>query len=203
MTRSLLFAALACAGAAIVGAGDASASAPIKPISLEAVAGIKEIEFRTPTTFSPDGRWLAFNYQTAPGPRDATDSIRYSNTGVGHAEGPGRRHIQIIHVASGEVVELTHADGSNWGASWSPDGKQLAFYSDRSGEVGIWLWGVADRSLRRIGTVIARPMFGHERLRWSADGRQLLTKVLVEGMTVAEANAKEAPKEYGRPFPPP
>ncbi len=201
---SLRIAALACMSIGLVGIADVRASVPTtKPVSLEAVAGLKDIEWRTPTTFSPDGQWVAFTYQTAPGVRDAINSNRYSTTGVGIAEGPGRRHIQLIDVKNGEIAELTHAGGSNWGGSWSPDGKQLAFYSDRSGEVGIWLWAVADRSLQRVGNVVARPMFGHERLRWSSDGRKLLAKVLIEGMTVAEANSKEAPKEYGRPFPPP
>lgn len=79
--------------------------------------------------------------------------------------------------------------GSSWGPNWSPDGFDLAFYSDRDGATRLWEWERSSGELRRLSDAIARPYLEFETPLWSPDGKQLLAKLLPEGMTIAQVNA--------------
>jgi Tol biopolymer transport system component len=47
-----------------------------------------------------------------------------------------------------KTTNLTGDRGSNWSPVWSPDGKKLAFFSDRDGQARVWLWDRQRRELR-------------------------------------------------------
>jgi dipeptidyl aminopeptidase/acylaminoacyl peptidase len=72
---------------------------------------------------------------------------------------------------------------------WSPDGSKIAFYSDEGGEPGVWIWSFATKKAERFPGVMARPFFGYELVRWSADGKRLLCKIVPSGMSIAEITA--------------
>jgi len=56
--------------------------------------------------------------------------------------------LAIVDVASGRSVQKL---GEGLNPRWSPDGKQLAFYSRRSGTLQLWLWnGGTPRQLTRL-----------------------------------------------------
>ena len=79
--------------------------------------------------FSPDGRWLAF-----------TTSKGYS------ASRP--RQIWIADVKTGKIVRRLTKRG--WSPSWSPTGAELAFASDRHGDVEIYVARADGSNVRRI-----------------------------------------------------
>jgi Tol biopolymer transport system component len=96
---------------------------------------------------SRDGGWLA--YQT---------SVPHQNLFLIHPDGSGLR-------------QLT-ADGfNNRQPRWSPDGKRLAFYSNRGGKYEIWLVRADGSQLERAAVLPDRPRAVHP--VWSPDGRQL------------------------------
>ena len=64
----------------------------------------------TTPRFSPDGKRLAV---TIPDPES------------------GNRDIWILEVASGSLTRFTTNPANDWVEAWSPDGKYLAFASDR------------------------------------------------------------------------
>ena len=64
--------------------------------------------------FSPDGAKLAF----------VVNSYRWD----------WRARIRVLDVASGKMRELTPAGKSERSPQWSPDGKRLAFLSNRDGK---------------------------------------------------------------------
>jgi Tol biopolymer transport system component len=72
---------------------------------------------------SPDGRHIAYEF---PGHHRRNSEIRIVNV-----DGTGDR-VLISHPAN------------DWSPKWSPDGKQLLFLSDRSGQDGLWLAPVRD-----------------------------------------------------------
>jgi Tol biopolymer transport system component len=65
------------------------------------------------------------------------------------------------------LISTTREDSRG---SWSPDGKYIAFNSDRSGDMNIWLYSLDDGTSRRITTGAG----GDYQARWSPDGRSLV-----------------------------
>jgi eukaryotic-like serine/threonine-protein kinase len=66
-----------------------------------------------------------------------------------------------------EVVASTREDSR---PAWSPDGTQVAFNSDRSGEMNIYIHSLADRSDRQI----TKGPGGDFQPNWSPDGQRLV-----------------------------
>lgn len=166
----------------------ASTKKIVAPLPLDAATNVRSIEPRSEKTFSPAGDWVTLNYQIVPDTPDKTAGSSFNATGVPSTEGNNLRRIQLIHIQTGDSVELSDADSSSWGASWCPNGRRLAYYSDIGGETGVWVWDVDTRQSRRLGSVIARPYWAYEIPRWTDDGQRLLVKLLPKGLTLAEAN---------------
>jgi dipeptidyl aminopeptidase/acylaminoacyl peptidase len=78
---------------------------------------------------------------------------------------------------------LTNGRGSNWAPAWSPDGQQLAFYSDRAGTAQLWIWQRSSGQLREASAAIVRPHWTFEVPRWSPDGTLIALKALPEDLT--------------------
>ena len=77
--------------------------------------------------------------------------------------------ICIVEVATGEVVHVTdHPSGQNRQPAWSPDGREIAFASDRDGKSSIYCMAVD-------GTGVTRLTSGYDDRQpaWSPDGRNL------------------------------
>ena len=72
------------------------------------------------------------------------NEIAYSSkTGPGH-------DIKIFELSTREVRQITFGIGSNESPSYSPNGRHLAFTSNRSGEKQIYTIARDGRNLRRI-----------------------------------------------------
>jgi Tol biopolymer transport system component len=56
----------------------------------------------------------------------------------------------ITPAAGGDALPLSFGDYDNTGARWSPDGKRLAFISNRAGTTQIWLQDVLGGAQRRL-----------------------------------------------------
>lgn len=66
--------------------------------------------------WSPDSRWLAYSRRT---PAAVTN-------------------VYVRPEAGGPEIDVTRWSGSNFGPVWSPDGKRLAFFSNRSGTTDLY-----------------------------------------------------------------
>ena len=122
-----------------------------------------------------DGRISAMNVGAAAYP----DAARAGNTVV--YEIPRTKNT-LAEVSIGEQLDapklLARSTGSDKGPAFSPDGKQIAFVSDRSGSQQVWLDG-AD-----AGEPFALTEFHNAVVwdtHWSADGKRLLATVRMEG----------------------
>ncbi len=158
-----------------------------EPLGVATALGIREIANRSPISFSPDGEWIAYAVED-PSRHESTSDARYRSytpTGV-YRESQGC-DVWITDTHSGVTLNLTESRGSSWGPVWSPDGKWLAFYSDRGGTVALWLWERATRTMKPLSNAIPRPYFNFAVPRWTPDSRRVLIKALPEGVTLEAA----------------
>ncbi|MDE3135130.1 MAG: S9 family peptidase [Acidobacteriota bacterium] len=100
------------------------------------------------------------------------------------------RHIWVYDVASGGLRQFTDSPKSEFDPQWSPDGKRLAFLSDRNGPPSLYVMPTDGGE--------ARPLLEKDRavssFSWSPDG----TKIALIGPdpeTAAEKKKKEEKKD--------
>jgi dipeptidyl aminopeptidase/acylaminoacyl peptidase len=174
-------------------------------MTVEQATAVRGFADRVPIALSPDGRLVAFtvNDPARRAAAGAASRVRY----FGPTGAQGDRlagEVLLADVRDGTTRPIAPGAGASWGPAWSPDGRRLAFYSDRDGRARLWVWERETGALRRVSDAVVRPFFGFESPRWSPDGRRLLVKLLPEGMTLADAaRLLPATSDAPPPAPPP
>jgi Tol biopolymer transport system component len=88
--------------------------------------------------WSPDGSTIAF--ATDRGPETDFNKLAIGNF-----------RIALYDLAAGKVSGLDHMDvGKNVSPQWAPDGKSIAFVSDRNGVSNIYLYDLGDRDIYQL-----------------------------------------------------
>jgi dipeptidyl aminopeptidase/acylaminoacyl peptidase len=101
--------------------------------------------------YSPDGKRVAFTVREAPNGRSTP------------------RHIWVYDTATREPRQWTFSAKSEHEPRWSPDGKQLAFLSDREEDTQIWLMPAdGGESVQLTSAKNSVQTF-----RWSPDGKRI------------------------------
>jgi dipeptidyl aminopeptidase/acylaminoacyl peptidase len=110
----------------------------------------------TEPAFSTDGEWVAYTVTTTNLQADEAVSDLWR-----------------VRYDGGPPVQLTNTpDASEWHPQWSPDGRSLAFLSDRGGDEAttqVWLMPAAGGEARKLTDLPA----GVEDFAWSPDGTRL------------------------------
>jgi dipeptidyl aminopeptidase/acylaminoacyl peptidase len=155
------------------------------PLPIEAVAQANYLA--ATVDLSPDGEWVAYTIRDRTKQETSKDEIHeiFSRTGVPPV-GMGC-NVWISSTATNESRNLTDRQGNNWGPSWSPDGKYLAFYSDRNGKTQLWLWERSSGKFRLAASAVVHPFVAEETPQWTADSRSVLIKLLPVGMSLDDA----------------
>lgn len=187
---------LAICGLVVLAEGALQAQEPqLRPLAIEDALSTLSLAGRMPIDLSPDGEWVAYTLQDASR-RDSPGHPRYrffSRTGA--YQEAAACDVWLTNIQTQESRNLTGGQGTSWGPVWSPDGEQLAFFSDRGGTAHLWTWERATDTLREFPGVIPRPFFGFAVVRWTEDSKKVLLKVLPEGLTVETAADMLAPAE--------
>ena len=128
--------------------------------------------------WSPDGRRIVFTVKDAKAEGADDDAaprvyerMRYK-TDEGYLSDQRRRHIWIVDVAGSEPWRLTDGDWDDQHPAWSPDGREIAFVSNRSADrerntvADIHVASVTDGKVRRVTDEVGQ--YGNP--SWSPDG---------------------------------
>jgi dipeptidyl aminopeptidase/acylaminoacyl peptidase len=112
-----------------------------------------EMESVGSTSISPDGKHILFT-------RGWVDKINDRT----------RSNLWISDIMGSRVRELTHGNWRDSSPIWSPDGKKIAFLSDRDGTNQIHIMWFDTREVAQLTHVAQSP----SGLRWSPDGKMLV-----------------------------
>jgi dipeptidyl aminopeptidase/acylaminoacyl peptidase len=117
-----------------------------QPLPVDAALSVKSFSQYSPVSFSGDGEWLAYAVRDNIRSLDISPE-KYESTGIPHyASGAD---VYLLNLRTRALRNLT-AGGDNWLPTWSPDGRLLAFLSDRdgSGQARLWLWDRRENQMR-------------------------------------------------------
>lgn len=167
--------------------GTANAQQSI-PLSVEDVLTARSFTQLQRVVFSPDGKQLAYSSvdlrRFAPKYGEG-----YFRTGVGTGSGAD---IFIANTDSGETRNLTNGQGSNELPVWSPDGRYLAFSSDRdgSGHACLWVWETNTNTLRKVSDIrVAGDNPGS--IQWLPNSRELLVSTIPDKLAAPPSSAAQ------------
>jgi dipeptidyl aminopeptidase/acylaminoacyl peptidase len=129
----------------------------VLPLAAQATKGLGpetlfDMETVASPAISPDGSQIVFT-------RGWVDKIRDQ----------GRSNLWIVDRNGERLRELTSGNWRDSSPVWSPDGKRLAFLSDRDGSTQIHVMWADTREVAQL-TRLERPPSG---LKWSPDGKQI------------------------------
>ncbi len=103
---------------------------------------------------SPDGKWIAYDASTIDLPANYRHSAIY-----------------LVPSAGGESRKITDGVKQDEGPAWSPDGKTIAYVSNRDGGAKqVWLYDMAANTSRKLTNLQG----GAGSLKWMPDGSGLL-----------------------------
>jgi dipeptidyl aminopeptidase/acylaminoacyl peptidase len=163
----------------------------LEPISVEDALKTKSFAEESPFAFSPDGKLLAYvvqdNQKITRQKRNETEIFVETGVDVRNEDGS----IWVTNLETGESRNLT-GNGSSWDPLWSPDGRYLAFVSDRdrSGQAKLWVWEAAKDDLRLVSPLLVRGQNLINGLRWMPDSKHVLVTTIPEGLSVQEYRNK-------------
>jgi dipeptidyl aminopeptidase/acylaminoacyl peptidase len=141
-----------------------------------------------PMALSSDAQWVAYTVQDLIKRQTDLDERYIAFTRSGTPTTALGCNVWITNTRTGEARNLTQSMGNNWGPSWSPNGSQLAFYSDRSGKPQLWIWNKSDSFLRSLSDAAVHQWSSYfDTPVWTPDSSRIVVKLLPERLTVEQA----------------
>ncbi len=157
----------------------------VTPLAIDDALKTTSFGETSPFSLSRDGKWLAFmaveNQRNQSVMNDEHQA--FVRTGVATRYRAG--NIWIAEVDSNKIRNLTGNVGSNWDPTWSPDGRYLAFVSDRdgSGQARLWVWNSSKDELKKVSDANVRGWLVFNRLKWAPDSKKIFFTTIPQGLS--------------------
>ncbi|MGO9520064.1 MAG: S9 family peptidase [Candidatus Korobacteraceae bacterium] len=153
-----------------------------EPLPLEDALRIREFDELMPITLSQDGKWLAYTVRDHQRIRPVDEETWY-RTGV--RDTFTGTDIYILNIGTGEPRNLTEGKNDNFMPVWSPDGRYLAFLSDRdgSGQARLWIWDAMRDEIKKVSDLNVRQL---GQIEWTSDSQKMLIPIVPEGMSTED-----------------
>lgn len=143
---------------------------------------MRSFPFYTSLQLSPDGEYLAYTVinpeRQSVGPEENTGLFHFLPTGA--LKEYRNSEVWVTNIRTGKSNKLGSDTGIDWAPQWSPDGRYVAFYSDRMGAPQLWVWDSKENKQRRISDKPVSAIYGFEVPLWTSDGKHLITKLRPE-----------------------
>ncbi|MDE0484504.1 MAG: prolyl oligopeptidase family serine peptidase [Candidatus Poribacteria bacterium] len=155
-------------------------------LTISDVLKMKSLSFPEVSRFqlSPDGESLAYIVKDpnrkSSSEQKTTESSKLLPTGA-----PDYHHcdeVWVTNIKTKESYQLGSDVGVDWAPRWSPDGRYVAFCSDRMGAPQLWVWDKIENKQRRISEKPISIISGYEVPQWTSDGKYLITKLRSENI---------------------
>jgi dipeptidyl aminopeptidase/acylaminoacyl peptidase len=98
-------------------------------------------------------------------------------------------HIYTVPVRGGRIRQMTTGEHNDTSPAWSPDGRWIAFVSDRGKKSQIWLLPAQGGEARQLTHLEGGPI---RQLAWSPDGRRILFGHRIQKKEDPEKKKKKA-----------
>lgn len=114
-----------------------------------------------------NGNWI----QIMPGNWASLGDIQWAPADpiiLFHATTDSSRNIFAYTTYSNSIHQLTDNRSQDYAPTWSPDGRKIAFVSNRNGTNGIYTMNIDGTN-----PILQLPAIIHDQLHWSPDGNQI------------------------------
>jgi dipeptidyl aminopeptidase/acylaminoacyl peptidase len=114
------------------------------------------------------------------------DRLQFKRDGVGYLTGNRHTHLYVFHVATKELIQLTAGDFDESLGAWSPDGRRIAFVSNRTdnpdgnSNTDIWIIAADTSDGRRKPLQVTTNPGADESPAWSPDGEWIAHTTVLE-----------------------
>lgn len=134
---------------------------------------------------SPDGNYLAYVVQQPGREEQTSQAYRNYYLTTGAPSWVVGCEVWVQPLPGGKPQRLTLEHGSDWSPRWSPDGRFLAFYSDRSGSAQLWAWDRETNEQRPMSEAAIRAHGGWEGPQWTPDGTSIIVRLPPEDVNIS------------------
>lgn len=139
------------------------------PLPTSSVLEARTFAELVPISVSPDGEWVAYTVkdQRKAGPHNS-DVAGQSD----QAQLWSGTDIRIANLRTGADKDITQGEGNSWLPAWSPDGRYLAFLSDRGQEnqPHLWIWDRLTGKARMLSGIVVHTY----EIEWLPDSSRLV-----------------------------
>jgi dipeptidyl aminopeptidase/acylaminoacyl peptidase len=159
------------------------------PLSPEEVLSYRALNENQRFTFSTSGRAIAYTVRRTE-EQASSNAEEYEQTGVPYyAVGSS---IWLLDSMTGHNEQLFPENADTWAPVWSPDGRQLAYFSSRGSDhkPRIWLYDTVARTTRQVSDLVVHGLYSP---KWTPDGKALL----VQARSEAESKTHQADTPSG------